>query len=223
MLSITDTGTGMSEGVKARVFDPFFSTKGVGQGTGLGLPTCQGIIKQSGGYINVRSEPGRGTTFEIYLPRVEPQVKPPHQCSGLSDMPRGGETILLVENDPVLKEMVEDLLRQLGYAVLAAVNGSEALSLSRQCQSEPVDLLFTSVTLMDMSGKELADRFRAVYPHARILFTSACNENTTLIQGVLDQGVGLLQKPFTPSTLARKLREVLDQTGAPKLEGEPGV
>jgi CheY-like chemotaxis protein len=215
-LAITDTGTGMSEAVKARVFEPFFSTKGVGQGTGLGLSTCYGIVKQSGGHISVYSEPGRGTTFKIYLPQVEAPAKIPIQRLDSPDLPRGTETILLVEDDPALREMAVALLRRLGYTVFAAANGVEALSLKHERSTGHVDLLFTDVVMPHMSGKELADRVRALYPDTRILFTSAYTEQAIVHQGVLDPGVALLQKPFTPSALARKVREMLDQPGAPK-------
>ncbi len=212
MLAITDTGAGMGEAVRLRVFDPFFTTKGVGQGTGLGLSTCYGIIKQSGGHISVYSETGRGTTFKVYLPQAEPQARIPLQHLDSPDLPRGTETILLVEDDPALREMAATLLRRLGYTVLTAANGVEALSLKQQRCIGHVDLLFTDVVMPHMSGKELADRVRALYPHTKILFTSAYTENAIVHQGVLDKGVALLQKPFTPSALAQKLREVLDQT-----------
>jgi two-component system, cell cycle sensor histidine kinase and response regulator CckA len=210
MLAITDTGTGMSEAVKARVFEPFFSTKGVGQGTGLGLSTCYGIVKQSGGHISVYSELGRGTTFKIYLPQVETSVKISIPRLDAPDLPHGTETILLVEDDPALREMAAALLRRLGYTVLSAANGVEALSLKHQRGTGHIDLLFTDVVMPHMSGKELADRVRALNPHTKILFTSAYTENAIVHQGVLDKGVALLQKPFTPSALAHKVREMLD-------------
>ncbi|HEY1717390.1 MAG TPA: PAS domain S-box protein [Verrucomicrobiae bacterium] len=216
MLAITDTGAGMSEAVKARLFEPFFTTKDVGQGTGLGLSTCYGIVKQSGGHISVYSEPGRGTTFKIYLPQVEHQPKIPVQRLEPPDLPRGTETILLVEDDPSLREMASSLLERLGYTVLAAANGIEALSLKQQRDTGHIDLLFTDVVMPHMSGKELADRVRALYPHTKILFTSAYSGNAIVHQGVLDKGVALLQKPFTPSALAHKVRVVLDQPPAPK-------
>jgi len=219
MLAITDTGRGMSEKVKAHAFEPFFTTKDVGQGTGLGLSTCYGIIKQSGGHINLYSEPGRGTTFKIYLPQAEPPPKTSVARLESPDLPRGTETILLVEDDPALREMAATLLRRLGYTVLAAANGIEALSLKQQDDTGHVDLLFTDVVMPHMSGKELADRVRALYPHTRILFTSAYSENAIVHQGVLDKGVALLQKPFTPSALALKMREALDAPGAPKPGG----
>jgi PAS domain S-box-containing protein len=216
MLAITDTGTGMSPEVKARAFEPFFSTKGVGQGTGLGLSTCYGIIKQSGGHISVYSEPGRGTAFKIYLPQVESPTKIPMQRLDTPDLPRGTETILLVEDDPALREMAATLLKRLGYTVFAAANGIEALGLKQQRGIGHIDLLFTDVVMPHMNGKELAERVVALFPHTKILFTSAYTENAIVHQGVLDKGVSLLQKPFTPSALARKLRAVLDGPDAPK-------
>jgi two-component system, cell cycle sensor histidine kinase and response regulator CckA len=218
MLAITDTGTGMSDAVKARAFEPFFSTKGVGEGTGLGLSTCYGIIKQSGGHISVYSEQGRGSTFKIYLPQVESPVKIPVPRLDSPDLPGGTETILLVEDDPALREMAATLLRRLGYTVLTAANGVEALSVKHDRSTGHIDLLFTDVVMPHMSGKELADRVRALYPQMKILFTSAYTENAIVHQGVLDKGVDLLQKPFTPSALARKLREVLDQKKHPQTD-----
>jgi PAS domain S-box-containing protein len=223
MLAISDTGAGMSPEVKARVFEPFFSTKNVGQGTGLGLSTCHGIVKQSGGQISVYSEPGRGSTFKVYLPQVEQESKRPIRRLDSPDLPRGTETILLVEDDPALREMAATLLRRLGYTVFPAANGIEALSLKQQRGFGHIDLLFTDVVMPHMSGKELADRIRASYPHTRTLFTSAYTENAILHQGVLDEGVILLQKPFTPAALAQKLREVLDQPDARNPAGSATV
>jgi PAS domain S-box-containing protein len=216
MLAITDTGAGMSEEVRARVFEPFFTTKGVGQGTGLGLSTCYGIIKQSGGHISVYSERGRGATFKIYLPQFERHAILSVPRIDSQNLPHGTETILLVEDDPALREMAGTLLRRLGYTVFAAANGIEALSLKQQRDIGHIDLLFTDVVMPHMSGKELADRVRALFPHTRILFTSAYTENAIVHQGVLNKGVALLQKPFTPSALAHKLREVLDQPHPPE-------
>lgn len=209
MLAITDTGVGMTPDIKARVFEPFFSTKDVGKGTGLGLATCYGIIKQSGGHINVYSEPDRGTTFKIYLPQVRSE-NPPLLPPTPSDLPRGKETILLVEDDPALREMAAELLRRLGYDVTAASNGGDALNLVEQRGKASLNLLFTDVVMPRLSGKELSERVRALHPETRILFTSAYTENAIIHQEALDSGVAILQKPFTPSTLARKIREVLD-------------
>jgi CheY-like chemotaxis protein len=201
----------MSGSVKAHAFEPFFTTKDVGQGTGLGLSTCYGIIKQSGGHISVYSEPGRGTTFKIYLPQVEPPAPAPVAPLDAPGLPRGTETILLVEDDQALREMAATLLRRLGYTVFTAANGVEALSVKQQGNCGHVDLLFTDVVMPHMSGKELADRVRMLFPHTKILFTSAYTENAVVNQGVLNKDMALLQKPFTPSALARRLREVLDK------------
>jgi PAS domain S-box-containing protein len=219
MLAITDTGAGMSEEVKVRVFEPFFTTKGVGEGAGLGLSTCYGIVKQSGGHISVYSEVGRGATFKIYLPQVQPHAKTAMPRLDSKELPRGTETILLVEDDPALREMAGTLLKRLGYTVWGAANGIEALSLKQQRNIGHVDLLFTDVVMPHMSGKELADRVQSLYPHTRVLFTSAYTESAIVHQGVLNKGVALLQKPFTPSALARKVREILDQPRAPKPDG----
>jgi PAS domain S-box-containing protein len=211
MLAITDTGIGMSEEVKGRAFEPFFSTKSVGQGTGLGLATCYGIVKQSGGHMNLYSEVARGTTFKIYLPEVEPQTRVPAPRLKSAELPRGTETILLAEDDPSLLKMSSTLLIRLGYTVLTAANGVEALSLKNQRNIGHIDLLLTDVVMPHMSGKELSDRIKAIYPQTKILFTSAYTENSIVHQGILDEGVTLLQKPFTPSALANKVRDVLDQ------------
>ncbi len=221
MLAITDTGVGMSPEVKTRMFEPFFSTKKVGQGTGLGLSTCYGIIKQSGGHISVYSEPSRGATFKVYLPQFETEATPPRRRLDTPNLPRGTETILLVEDDPALREMAATLLTRLGYTVLSAANGIEALSLKQRQDVGHIDLLFTDVVMPHMSGKELADRMQALHPHTRILFTSAYTKNAVVHQGMLNQSVALLSKPFTPAALANKLREVLDQPPAARPDPAP--
>jgi PAS domain S-box-containing protein len=215
MLSISDTGAGMSEETKARLFEPFFTTKGVGKGTGLGLATCHGIIKQSGGHIAVYSELGRGTTFKIYLPQVGQEMKAPAQPKASPDLPRGTETILLVEDDPSLREMASGLLGRLGYTVLTAANGVEAMGFIHRQGTGHIDLVFTDVVMPHMSGTELAGRIHALHPHTKILFTSAYTGSAIIHQGVMNKGVALLQKPFTPSALANKLREMLDQPDSP--------
>jgi PAS domain S-box-containing protein len=218
MLAIGDTGAGMSDEVKARVFEPFFTTKGVGGGTGLGLATCHGIIKQSGGHIAVYSELGRGTTLKIYLPQVEQktELKLPVPPKTSLELPRGTETILLVEDDPSLREMAATLLGRWGYTVLAAANGVEAMGLVHHQGTGHLDLLFTDVVMPQMSGNELADRIRALHPQTKILFASAYTENAIVHQGVLNPGVALLQKPFTPSALAHKVREILNPAKPPE-------
>ena len=211
MLAMSDTGCGITPEVKEHLFEPFFTTKGVGHGAGLGLATCYGILKQSGGHINVYSEPGRGAAFKIYLPQVEAHPPAPVPASNPTQMPRGVETILLVEDDPSLREMAATLLTRLGYTVLKAGDGLEALNIKHQQAAAHVDLVFTDVVMPAMSGKELADRFRSLYPKTKILFTSAYTGNAMAHQGVLSADAPLLQKPFTPGALARKIREVLDQ------------
>ena len=178
---------------------------------GLGLATCYGILKQSNGHINLYTEPGRGTTFKIYLPQIENPVK----TTGLlpiqsPNMPHGTETILLAEDDPSLLEMAATLLGRLGYTVLKATNGIEALNLRHRDDIGHIDLLLTDLVMPHMSGSELADRIRAIYPHTKTLFTSAFSESAIHHQGVLSEGVTILQKPFTPTGLANKVREVLD-------------
>jgi PAS domain S-box-containing protein len=210
MFAVTDTGTGMSEPVKARLFEPFFTTKAIGEGAGLGLSSCYGIVKQSDGHMSVYSKLGHGTTIKTYLPRVESAATPaPRQRLDSTELPRGTETVLLAEDNAALRAMAVGLLRRLGYTVLAAGNGLETLKLKQQHGPGPIDLLFTDVLLPDMTGMELASRMRALSPKTKILFASACAENALAYQGALEQGAALLQKPFTPLLLANKLREVL--------------
>jgi two-component system, cell cycle sensor histidine kinase and response regulator CckA len=209
MLAIADTGLGMSAEFQAHLFEPFFG-KSVGKGIGLGLSTSYGIIKQSGGHISVYSEPARGAVFKIYLPESEEEAKLPVPRVVPSELPRGTETILLAEDDPSLLEMSATLFRRLGYTVLTAANGVEALNLKHQRDVGHIDLLFTDVVMPHMSGKELSERIRAIYPLTKILFTSAYTANAAVHQGVLNAGVTLLQKPFTPTALANKVRELLD-------------
>src|SRR6266850_2815708 len=210
MLAISDTGTGMTPEVQSRLFEPFFSTKGVGHGTGLGLATSYGVLKQSGGHINAYSEPGRGTTFKIYLPhgRAESQAAP---SAAPTNLPRGTETILLVEDDPALREMASMLLERLGYSVLEAANGLSAIAIVEQRGDKSIDLLFTDVIMPELNGKQLSERILALHPETRVLFTSAYTENAIVHQGVLNKGVALLQKPFTPAAMAHKVREALDR------------
>ena len=181
----------------------------------MGLATCHGIIKQSGGHIDVYSEPGRGTIFKIYLPQAEPLTKVSTPLLAAAGLPCGTETILLVEDDPALRAMASTLLARLGYTVLTAGNGLEALALAQHPGTGFIALLFTDVVMPHLSGQELSDRFRTCFPEIKILFTSAFAEGAIAHQGILNKGVALLPKPFTPSALALKVREVLDQPGAP--------
>jgi len=211
MMAIADTGVGMSDAVKSRVFEPFFTTKEVGEGTGLGLATCYGIIKQSGGHVSVESEQGRGSTFRVYLPEVEAKTKLLPQRVESADLPRGTETILLVEEDPALRELAAALLTSLGYKMLVAGHASEALNLNLSRDGRKLDLLCTDLGLPPLTGWDLVERIRVIHPDLRILFTSSFTANAIRSQDALQRDVAVLQKPFTPFALARKLREVLDQ------------
>ncbi len=220
MLAVSDTGIGMTSEVHQRVFEPFFTTKAVGKGSGLGLATCYGIVKQSGGHITIYSEPDRGTTVKIYLPqapeasRAEVKRKTDGEDS-MVELPRGKETILLVEDDRGLREMAEALLRRLGYTVVCASNGAKALALVKTGGNGGIDLLFTDIVMPEMDGLKLAENFRNVCPSIRVLFTSAYTGKAINHQGLVQAGAELLEKPFTPSALARKVRQVLDRPSPP--------
>jgi PAS domain S-box-containing protein len=210
MLAISDTGSGMTPEVKGRVFEPFFTTKEKGRGTGLGLSTVYGIIKQSQGNIWVYSEPGRGTTFKIYLPRVEEEVSFLHKRRE-SEFPKpGNETILLVEDEPSLRNLAAQILREQGYHVLEASDGEEALRLTEDLPENKIHLVLTDVVMPQMGGKELAERIKALRPEVKVLFTSGYTGDTIAHHGILEPDIAFLQKPFSPVTLARKVREALD-------------
>lgn len=208
MLAVTDTGIGMTNDVQSHVFEPFFTTKEPGRGTGLGLATVYGIVKQSGGTIWVYSEPGRGTTFKIFLPTVAhriDQVPVPHISA-----PRGGsETILLVEDQPAVRAIVRKALTSHGYTVLDASHGDDALKAIAE-HTGPLDLLLTDVVMPRMSGSEVTERIRATHPGVRVLYMSGYTEEAVIRNGVLGSVVPFLEKPFTPDVVLRKVREVLD-------------
>ncbi len=209
VLSVKDTGTGMDESVKRRVFEPFFTTKPVGQGTGLGLSMVYGIVKQSGGYIQIDSAPGAGSEFRIYLPVFAGSEEDLTSSGGIKLPLSGSETILLVEDEEMVRTLGERTLRGHGYTVLSAPHGAAALNLLERHQGS-IELLLTDVVMPEMSGKDLADEVSRLYPTIRILFMSGYTEDTIATQGILEEGVSLLQKPFTPSGMARRVREVLD-------------
>ncbi len=208
MLAVSDTGVGIEEAVRERIFEPFFTTKPKGRGTGLGLATTYGIVKQAGGSIEVYSEVGRGTTFKIYLPEVQEELSA--EAVRLSEeLPRGNETVLVVEDEPIVRELARVTLERLGYRVLSAGAGKEALRLVGTTAGQ-VDLLLTDVVMPGMNGRELAERLKALHAGLRVLYTSAYTENIIVHHGVVDEGVPFLAKPYRPASLAQKVRAVLD-------------
>ena len=208
-LTVTDTGCGMDEATKARVFEPFFTTKELGKGTGLGLATAYGIVKQSGGSIEVESTLGRGTTFRIYLPRVAPDATPARRPrSGANLLPRGRGTVLLVEDEENVRALESLALRSSGYTVLEAGDGEDALKVS-EGHAEAIDLLVTDVVMPNMNGRQLADHLASTRSDLKVLYMSGYTDDILVHHGVREAGMAFLQKPFTPSVLARKVYEVL--------------
>jgi two-component system, cell cycle sensor histidine kinase and response regulator CckA len=211
VLSVRDTGTGMSEEVQKRMFDAFFTTKPEGKGTGLGLVTCQTIVRQSGGHIDVSSEVGKGTTFKICFPRIAgsarlktgiiPKIGPPR---------RGTETLLVVEDEPSVRHLAQGVLTAQGYSVLTAPNGQDALRVAREHKGQPIALVVTDVIMPRMGGKVMAEWLKTTFPDLKVLFTSGYTEDAIAHHGVLDPGVEFLPKPYSPAGLARKVREILD-------------
>jgi two-component system cell cycle sensor histidine kinase/response regulator CckA len=210
MLAVSDTGVGMSDEVKAHLFEPFFTTKDVGKGTGLGLATSYGIIKQGGGFIWPYSEQGSGATFKVYLPRAaDGAVAAPEKTrSDATSLPRGSETVLVVEDSDLLRQLASETLLRQGYTVLAARDGVEALNLLAR-DPRPVHLLLTDVIMPKMSGRELAGRFRLLLPDVRVLYMTGYASDAIVHHGVLEPGVEMLQKPYTPLALIRRVQEVL--------------
>jgi two-component system, cell cycle sensor histidine kinase and response regulator CckA len=208
MVAVSDNGTGMEASIQQRIFDPFFTTKEVGKGTGLGLATCHGIVKQSGGHIWVYSEPGHGTTFKVYFPRVQEAISASPSPAAVVNS-RGVETILLVEDEIMVRAIGVEALRLQGYTVLEAGNGREALELV-QAYPGDIHLLLTDVVMPQMSGKQLAEHLLEARPDLRVIYVSGYTHNTIVHHGVLDEGITFLQKPYTSAMLARKVREVLD-------------
>jgi CheY-like chemotaxis protein len=211
MFSVKDTGTGMSEEVKARIFEAFFTTKPKGKGTGLGLATCQTIVQQSGGHIDVCSELGRGTTFQIYFPRVELPLDVAARAVRAGPLPRGTETLLVVEDEPSVRHLARSVLETQGYKVLSASNGQEALHTARDHKESPIRLVVTDVIMPQMGGKVMAEWLKTANPDLKILFTSGYTEEAITRHGVLETGVEFLPKPYTPATLVLKVREMLDK------------
>jgi two-component system, cell cycle sensor histidine kinase and response regulator CckA len=208
-LAITDTGVGMDEATIARIFEPFFTTKEKGKGTGLGLSTALGIVQQSGGAIGLDSRPGHGTTFRLYLPRTQRALQGMYSVPPARLSHRSWETILLVEDDDQVRTLARTALRRQGYQVLEAEHGQQALDLCEQHVGN-IHLMLTDVVMPRMGGRELAERVAALRPDTKILFMSGYANDDILTRGILTDEVTLLQKPITPSNLARKVREVLD-------------
>ena len=210
MMAISDTGHGMDEATRERIFEPFFTTKEVGKGTGLGLSTVYGIVKQSGGHIAVYSEPGKGSTFKIYLPSTREKPMPSH--AGIRQMPLpapcGKGTILLVEDEDMVRSLSGDILRQHGYTVREARHGLEALELNRE-ELEGVDLTVTDVVMPEMNGRDLAQQLLGRKPSMKVLYVSGYTDNAVLRNGLLEPGAAFLEKPFSPDSLARKVHELL--------------
>jgi PAS domain S-box-containing protein len=211
MLAVTDSGVGMDEETKSRIFEPFFTTKARGKGTGLGLATVYGIVQQTGGHIWPYSEPGRGTTMRVYLPRVEAPADPiEHPGDGGLEAVGGTETILVVEDEAPVRAVTRQLLERNGYTVLEAPDGPAALALvDGAAGSRHIDLLLTDVIMPGMSGRELADKLKARRPNVRVLFMSGYTDDAVVRHGMLEPGLAYLEKPFRPPTLLKKVRGVL--------------
>jgi CheY-like chemotaxis protein len=210
MLSVSDTGVGITPEVMERLFEPFFSTKEKDKGTGLGLSTVYGIVKQSGGDIWVYSEPAKGSTFKIYLPRVDEPLEERREKVPGDELLRGSETILLVEDEEEVRKLAVRVLERQGYKVLAARDGDEALLIC-EGHPDPIHLMLTDVVMPGMNGHELAERLEPLHPRMKVLYMSGYTDNAIVLHGVLVEGVNYIQKPFTVDALTIKVREVLGQ------------
>lgn len=209
LLSVSDNGCGMDQKTIAHIFEPFFTTKGFGKGTGLGMSTVYGIVKQNNGFINVYSEPGKGTTIKIYLPRFKKESEPVQVGTPKVGLTRGRETILLVEDDQAILKMTEKMLKQLGYQILTAQTPKEAINIAQKYTNN-IHLLITDVVMPDMSGPELTERLLTIFPNIKVLFMSGYTANVIAHQGVLDEGVHFIQKPFSIKDLSTKVRSILE-------------
>jgi PAS domain S-box-containing protein len=209
MLSVTDNGCGMNKETLDNLFEPFFTTKEIGKGTGLGLATIYGIVKQNKGIINVYSEPGQGTTFKIYLPRFHTSEETQEKTLTEKPAPIGDETILLVEDEPAILEMTRRMLERKGYSVVPAATPADAISIADTYVGK-IDLLMTDVVMPEMNGRDLAKKITAIFPEIKLLFMSGYSANVITQQGVLNDGVAFMQKPFSMNELAEKIRGILD-------------
>jgi CheY-like chemotaxis protein len=211
MLAVSDTGCGMTDEVLAHLFEAFFTTKPKGKGTGLGLATCQTIVKQCGGHIDVYSKLGKGTIFKIYFPRIEQPLQPLLLPLDKGEaMPRGTETILFVEDEPSVRHLSCGVLESLGYTVLRAANGQEGLNQAREAKGKPIRLVVTDVIMPQMGGKVMAEWLKAIYPDLKVLYTSGYTDDALAEHGVMEPDLAFLPKPYTPAALSRKVRELLD-------------
>jgi two-component system cell cycle sensor histidine kinase/response regulator CckA len=214
LLCVRDTGCGMEEAVRRRIFEPYFTTKEFGKGTGLGLATVYGIVVQSNGCIEVESQPNRGAAFRIYLPRVaDPGVEQRAARSGEIAPPKGHETVLVAEDEEGVRSLACLVLRSGGYTVLEARTGAEALSLAAQ-HAGPIHVLVTDIVMPHMSGRQLADQLRQRQPNAAVLYLTGYTDEAVVRHGLQQPGTNLLQKPFTPAVLARTVRSILDKAKA---------
>ncbi len=212
LLAVSDTGTGMSAETLSHLFEPFFTTKEVGKGTGLGLATVYGIVKQNSGHIRVYSEPGLGTAFKIYFPSFQDTPDAELRPAQQEDFPQGTETILVVEDETGVRSLTRLVLQRCGYTVLDAPNGADAIDIAARHQG-PIDLLITDVVMPGMSGRTVAETLLVIYPHLRVMFLSGYTDDAVIRHGILESEVAFLQKPFPPVLLAHKVREVLDHKG----------
>ena len=212
VVSVADTGTGMDENTQARIFEPFYTTKEVGKGTGLGLAMVYATVKQAGGFIWVYSEPGSGTTFKIYLPIAPDGAAPATEAKAPPAKSRGDEVIVLAEDSAAVRSTARQILERAGYTVLEAPNGRTALEIARK-RSNKIHLLITDVVMPEMSGRQLTETFASVRPDAKILYMSGYTDDAVVRHGVVSAGIDYLQKPFSSEALLRKVREVLDSSG----------
>jgi CheY-like chemotaxis protein len=211
VLSVRDTGTGMNRDTQARIFEPFFTTKEQGKGTGLGLPTVYGIVKQAGGDVVVQSDPGRGSEFLLYFPRVETEPVTEQTTFQTAADPLGGtETILVVEDEEAVRRLAHRILESRGYTVLEASNGQEAINVMTG-SGRHIDMIVSDVVMPVMGGRELVERLLPTYPLLRVLFMTGYTEDTLLQHRIAEFGLTVLEKPFTPESLARAVRVTLDR------------
>jgi CheY-like chemotaxis protein len=209
VITISDTGTGMDENTKENIFEPFFTTKEVGKGTGLGLAMVYGTIKQHNGFINVYSEPGKGTTFKIYLPLAESGVQHKEKDE-VTSVSSGNETILLIEDDQAVRRSIKALLEEFGYKVIEAADGDQAITLFRK-NKDFLQLVISDVIMPRQSGKEVYDELKKLRPDIKVLFISGYSADILTKKGIAGEGINFISKPINPEVFFRKIREVLDK------------